>query len=413
MKIGYLMQEGVPDIRSTAPSGPANHVIHTIKGLRRLGHDVRVLANLEGGTSYSEDLERFERVRLPGLEDGPRRLIESGVRRVQSELHLPYLSYFDSRRFAAACAQKLADCDVLYERMGWMGAGGSRAARALGVPHVIEINGDHLEEFEMLGVAPRGAQRWASLAVMGRVTRSAAHAVAAGEGWRRRHVERWGTPLEKVSVVENGTAMVDMLAPEQLRCRRNGVDGPQPLRLIYVGGFDPWQGLPGLLETTAIVAGSGVDVTLTLAGAGNLDAELRRKTAELGLGEWVRFTGHLAADALAAELAQADAGVVLYQKRKEYSGLKLLDYKAAGLATIAVGANGQPALIEHERTGLIIPPNDLGALEAAIRRLAGAPQEAKRMGRAAREEAERMHSWSHTAQAIEAVLERVRQEAQR
>ena len=53
---------------------------------------------------------------------------------------------------------------------------------------------------------------------------------------------------------------------------------------------------------------------------------------ELGIEEWVVFTGHLSAHQFASHLAGADIGVSPYCGRVEYSGLKLLDYKSAGLA---------------------------------------------------------------------------------
>jgi hypothetical protein len=41
MKIGYLMQAGVPDIRGLPLSGPANHVKYIFEELRNLGHEAK------------------------------------------------------------------------------------------------------------------------------------------------------------------------------------------------------------------------------------------------------------------------------------------------------------------------------------------------------------------------------------
>jgi glycosyltransferase involved in cell wall biosynthesis len=81
----------------------------------------------------------------------------------------------------------------------------------------------------------------------------------------------------------------------------------------------------------------------------------------------------------------------------EFSGLKLFDYKAAGLATVASGANGQPTTLKHEQTALIVPPCDEDALSAAMIRLAHDAELRRQMGQAARLEAEACHSWRHTA----------------
>jgi glycosyltransferase involved in cell wall biosynthesis len=81
--------------------------------------------------------------------------------------------------------------------------------------------------------------------------------------------------------------------------------------------------------------------------------------------------------------------------------LKLLDYKAAGLATIASGRDGQPDILVHGHTGWIVPPCDETAFCEAILTLSRNPELLKQMGQKARQEAERLHSWTNTAALFE------------
>ena len=113
--------------------------------------------------------------------------------------------------------------------------------------------------------------------------------------------------------------------------------------------------------------------------------------------ERVTFAGHVGVDELANYLKDVEIGVSPYCGRDEYSGLKILDYKAAGLATIASGVAGEPELIEHGRTGWIVPPCDEQALFEAISILATNNALRRRLGQAARIEAETEHSWQSTA----------------
>ena len=129
MKIGYLMQAGVPDVIAKPLSGPANHVKHVFDELKNLGHQVHLLAFLNNRILKSYDLENYEPICVRCLDRGPFRLLEKGTRRFQAELQLPYFAFFESLRFAWACRQELANCDLFYERMGWMGFGGGIAAR--------------------------------------------------------------------------------------------------------------------------------------------------------------------------------------------------------------------------------------------------------------------------------------------
>jgi glycosyltransferase involved in cell wall biosynthesis len=408
MKIGYLMQAGAPEVRAQPLSGPAAHVWNVCRELQGLGHSVRLLMLAGGSLWRSDDLVSFAPVATP-LDRGARRLFERGVRRVQSQSGLPYLHLFESLRFAAACRQELGDCDILYERMGWMGYGGAIAARRSGQPLILEVNGDHLTEYEMLNVAPKGVQRAASIRIMRWATRQAAHVVATGAGWRRRFLERWGGDPQRVSVIENGSEVVSLLAREQLAVFATaGNDGPgnaqAPVQMVYVGAFEPWHGITVLLAALEQALAQGTQVHLHLIGDGSELPVVQQKLVEHNLAAHVTLHGFLRIQQAAPILRTCEIGVSPYCGRVEYSGLKLLDYKAAGLATIASGQNGEPGVLRQGVTGWITPPCDVEQLAAAITTLCWDAGLRRRIGQTARLEAEQQHSWRCTAQQLEAVF---------
>jgi glycosyltransferase involved in cell wall biosynthesis len=241
---------------------------------------------------------------------------------------------------------------------------------------------------------------------MGQMTRGVTHAVATGAGWRSRHIEQWGIEPAKVSVIQNGTALVELLSREQLRAFAPERDDAC-LRVAYVGSFDPWQGLPTLLRAVSSVVASGASIELRIAGAGREEATLRSMTHQLGLERRVRFLGHLPVIDLGRCLCDCDVGVSLYHGRAEFTGLKLLDYKAAGLATVAVGDGGQPDVIEHGKTGVIVPPDDEQAVVSALLALSRDRAWQGQLGREARRSAEARHSWRHTVQALDNLFQRL------
>ncbi len=404
MNIGYLLQAGVPEIRRAPFSGPANHVREVCVELGRRGHRVRLLALLDERIWMSSDLQCFEPVVIDGLDRGPLRWLERVTRRLQYELRLPYAALFESVRFAAACRQALSDCDLFYERMGWVGYGGAVASRCGHIPLVLEINGDHPTEFAALGAAPRGAQRRLSMALMRFAVRSAAHLVATGEGWRRSCIERWRVRGERVTTIENGSRLVELCARDALPCFRPPGEPGELVTVVFAGSFEPWQGIDILLRAFAGARARGTAVRLEVIGSGSEEQRLRRLTQELHVGETVTFTGPLDLARLAERLTMGAIGVSPYAGRVEFSGLKLLDYKAAGLAIIASGRDGQPALIEHGRTGWVVPPGDACALADAIAHLSRDAALRQRLGRQARLEAEAHHGWQHTARRLEDVF---------
>jgi glycosyltransferase involved in cell wall biosynthesis len=406
-KIGYLMQAGVPDICSQPSTGPANHVIRVFEQLQQLGHQARLLAVLDKEIWKTDDLIHFEPVEIRWLDRGLFRLFESLIRRIQFETKIPYAALFESFRFMLACRQELSGYDLLYERMGWMGYGGGIAATWLGTPLILEVNGDHLTEMEMLGVAPGGVQRRLSIALMKRAVHRASHVVATGDGWRRQFIDRWQVPWDKVSVIENGSEIVELLSREQLRSFQPIENRSSTVKIIYVGGFEPWHGVTKLVKAFAKAIAQGVLIQLFLVGSGTQRENIEQLLCNLEVQGHVTMTGWLSPQQYAKYLANADIGISPYCGRVEYSGLKILDYKAAGLAIIASGENGLPSAIEHGKTGWIVPPCDEIALCRAITQFARNCDLRKRMGRQARIEAEQLHSWRNTAQQLDEVFNRV------
>ncbi|MCB0109700.1 MAG: glycosyltransferase family 4 protein [Caldilineaceae bacterium] len=404
MKIGYLMQAGAADMTAFPLSGPANHVKHVCQELVALGHSVEILLTLQGQLWHSADLRTYHPVHLPWLEGGPWRLGQGIMRRLQGSLGLPYAAFFEAFHFALACRQVLGNCDLFLERMGWMGYGGTLAAQWLNIPICLEVNGDHLDEMTMLGVAPQGAQKWISMQIMRWTTNHAAHVITTGDGWRQRFLERWPVAPAKVTAVENGSEVVDRLQRSDLRVFKP-LAIEEAVKLVYVGGFESWHGILNLLYALAGAVAQGATVQLYLIGAGPEQAKIEATIQELDLDAQVTLTGFVDMQRLSSYLAEADIGLCPYCGRIEYSGLKLLDYKSAGLATIASGANGQPVVLQHGETGWLVPPCDIDALTAAILVLSRDHERRRQIGRAARIEAEREHSWRQTAKRLDALFQ--------
>jgi glycosyltransferase involved in cell wall biosynthesis len=238
-----------------------------------------------------------------------------------------------------------------------------------------------------------------------------AHVIAAGDGWRAKFRRRWQTPPAKITTVENGTQVADLLSRSDLRAFTPADNTAVPVTIAYVGGFYPWQGLEILVAAFAQARQNGASARLLLIGSGPQEADLRAQIAELGIAADVTFTGHLPLEEMVSYLAQADIGVSPYCGRDEFSGLKLLDYKAAGLAIVASGRDGQPAVLENGRTGIIVPPCDVVALSRALQRLCADGERRRCLGRNARAEAETLHRWRHTAEQIQTILQQITEES--
>jgi glycosyltransferase involved in cell wall biosynthesis len=154
--------------------------------------------------------------------------------------------------------------------------------------------------------------------------------------------------------------------------------------LLFVGRLVPQKGLGTLLRA---LAAAGVDAPLTVVGdgpaRGALETEARQR-----LGDRVRFLGPVFGEAVTALMAGSAALVV---PSEWYDNAPLVVYQAfaAGLPVLASDIDGLPEVVEHEDTGLLVPPGDVAAWAAALRRACSDPAARARWGLAARERAER------------------------
>jgi glycosyltransferase involved in cell wall biosynthesis len=90
------------------------------------------------------------------------------------------------------------------------------------------------------------------------------------------------------------------------------------------------------------------------------------------------YLGTLAQRHLAEALAASD--LTAWPAVNEAYGMALLEAQAAGLPVVSCALRGVPDVVMHERTGLLVPPNDPGALAAALRALLADPARRRALG---------------------------------
>jgi hypothetical protein len=148
LNIAYLFQS--IGMQFSKPFAVQLHIYHQIHALQQAGHSVSLIALQGRHAICTKDIEAVRKASLAnshfgrlGLSDTvPYKFLESGVRRIQTELHLPYLALFDSHRMYEACCQNLSGYDLIHERYNLMALGGAIASRRLGIPYVLEVNAD-------------------------------------------------------------------------------------------------------------------------------------------------------------------------------------------------------------------------------------------------------------------------------
>lgn len=407
MKIGYIWQYESHDLPPS--SATALHVQAVIRGFERRGHAVRMVTVRQGRPHYSDDLKTWHRIVLPRhfVFSPPYRLFERLVRGVQGRLHLPFVRWFESYRFSLACSAALAGYDVSYERFWVLAYGGLLSARRMRIPHVYEVNGDLIEEYEVLGIKLSRAH-WAAIRTVTHwMFTRAARVIAVSQPLRERTIECWNVPSTQVVDVPNGADVGLFIHPEgvEAAAARYGLNGGP--KIMFVGNFQPWHGLDLLLDAFAHVAPGHASARLVLVGDGPIRDELEQQASRLGLSEQVEFTGRAPHGDVAALLNLAQVAVVtprLSQVALSMAPLKLFEYMAAGKAIIAPAISSYQRFLQDRVNALLVAPSDPAALAAALDELLSDESLCSTLGQAAQAQALERHSWDAVVQRLEGIF---------
>ncbi|MGI0071711.1 MAG: glycosyltransferase family 4 protein [Thermoplasmata archaeon] len=189
-------------------------------------------------------------------------------------------------------------------------------------------------------------------------------------------------------------------------------DGDAPFRdrfavagpfVLFVGRLASNKGLTDLLGAFALLARDDGEAHLVLVGAdGGMRATLEARVRGFGLEARVHFVGHVPDDRLLAA-AYREAIVTVLPSQYEAFGLVLLESLAQGTPVIATRVGGIPEFIEDDRSGLLVPPGEMGPLADALRRLWGDRALAHRLGRHGRTEIVPRYTWDRVVDRLEAV----------
>jgi glycosyltransferase involved in cell wall biosynthesis len=168
--------------------------------------------------------------------------------------------------------------------------------------------------------------------------------------------------------------------------------------VVFLGRVLPHKGIHHL------IAGLPPGVRLDVVGPAPDAAYLARLRA-LSEGKDVAFRGALSDSAVIEILgrsmvlvhptpvdASGSAGV------NELFGLSLVEAMARGCPVIASNAASLPEIVEHEASGLLVPPNDPAAIGGAIVRLAQEPDLWRTTSVGARRRVEERFTWQRVAE---------------
>lgn len=366
--------------------GASVHVRAFSDALVNAGHNVTILTPRPGAADGPAPLAAILACPLPSLPDAAGGA-DAAERESQAYVHT----------MTAAALTWLAQnpADAIYERYSLWSDVGARLRAATRLPLILEVNAPLRQE-----AAQHRALTNEALAAQIEATQfQAADFVAVVSESLAAYVVAHGADPAKVHVLPNGVDAQKFhpaVSGDEVR-RQYGLE--ERFVVGFAGRMRPWHDGPTLLRAFARLHAANPAYHLLLVG--EMSPQMIEAIAAAGLEGAVTCTGSVPHADVPAHLAAMNVAVSSHAPAADdafyFSPLKLVEYLACAVPTVAA-AVGQPGrLIQPGYNGYLYPPGDDAALAAAISALAENPAEARQMGWNGAALAVQNHTWAQTA----------------
>lgn len=255
---------------------------------------------------------------------------------------------------------------------------GALAARGVGVRAIVSTK--HNIESRLESAAARALHALA--------TRPTRRTIAISEAVARWANQQLGVPRDRLEVIRYGLDPAPFTGLSRTAARHElGVEADTPV-VLCPARLDPQKRHDVLLRAFARVRQTLGNAQLLCAGETQLGgpayrARLVQLTDDLGLREAVRWLG--VRDDIPNLMAAAD--VVVLASDWEGLGLVVMEAAMASRPVVATAVGGVPEIVEHNKTGLLVPQGDEQALASELTAVLLDTERRVRMGSGARRHA--------------------------
>lgn len=251
--------------------------------------------------------------------------------------------------------------DVLHTHGYFADIVGLAAAKFLGVPVIVTCHGfiTNTWKYRLYNMV----DRW--------FLRAAGRVIAVSPGIRDE-LTRHGISSDRIRLIENavGTTQECVLNETSKRERRLEIGANSgDLVLGYVGRLSDEKGVRNLLLASERLIRGGLNIRVCIVGDGPQREELVALSAQIGIGENVRFLGFQ--ENVHSWLECMD--IFVLPSLTEGTPMALLEAMAARVPVIASAVGGVPRLVEDDVTGILVPPADPEKIAHAVRHLVSNP----------------------------------------
>lgn len=161
-----------------------------------------------------------------------------------------------------------------------------------------------------------------------------------------------------------------------------------------------------LIDPAILAAGLSNKLHLRIVGTGPERLSLEALAAEEGLSNRIEFVGAVSHSRVPEMLQGLD--VYVAASRQESFGVAVVEASACGVPVVVTDVDGFSEVVEQDRTGFIVPREDVGCLEAAIKSLILSAPLRKRLGEGGRASVQKRYDWDVSVSRMIECYEQVR-----
>jgi glycosyltransferase involved in cell wall biosynthesis len=263
---------------------------------------------------------------------------------------------------------------------GWAGV---LVAALRRIPFILEVRDIWPESITAVGASPRNWLIWLLERMEQQMYASAFKIVTVGPGYKEQLVLR-GVPESKIEIVTNGVDRELFTDAQQNGHARLRWGLGKGFVCAYVGTIGMAAGLEIVLRAGKLLRDRGrTDIKFLMVGDGASRQDLQDQALRQGLTN-VIFTGLIERGEVPGVLSSVDACLVHLNKHHLFeSVLPSKLFEACGMSKpIILGLKGWTArLVQEANAGICIEPENEQQLVAAVEKLAGDPELARKLGK--------------------------------
>lgn len=269
--------------------------------------------------------------------------------------------------------------DVVHTHSAKAGVLGRAAASALHVPAIVHtVHGAPFYPYQSVVTRTfyRACERWAA--------RRCSAFISVADAMTDLMVEAGVAPRDKFTTIYSGMEVEPLLSAAARRDEVRGRLGFAPEHVVVgkIARLFHLKGHADVIRAAAEVVGVRPDVRFLFIGDGILRERLQEQARAAGLERHIRWTGLVPPTEIPELVAAMD--ILVHASLREGLARALPQALIVGRPVVSYDVDGAREVVLTDATGILVPPQDVAALAAAMTRLAADPALRERLGREGR-----------------------------